>query len=50
LFEQAINRHALRLADGSAAVARLDRASLTMLEPSDFREAAVLLEQTRPGR
>jgi len=50
LFEQAINRHALRLSAGSAPVGRLDRTTLTSLEPSDFEAAARLLAQPRPRR
>lgn len=48
LFEQAINRHALRLSDPAGAA--LDRERLTTLEASDFEEAARLLVQPRPRR
>ena len=44
LFEQAINRHALRLAEGTP-IGTLDRTSLTTLEPADFLEAARLLDR-----
>jgi stage V sporulation protein K len=49
LFEQALNRQALRLA-GSATgttsmVDKLNRSELTRLEPSDFEEGAKLLER-----
>ncbi len=50
LFEQAINRHALRLSSGSAALGPLDRETLATLEPSDFVEAARLMEYRRPPR
>lgn len=47
LFEQAINRHALRLAGAGTP---LDKVTLTTLEAADFREAASLLESTSPPR
>lgn len=46
LFEQAINRHALRLSAGRS-LEGLDRASLTVLESSDFEEAARILQPRR---
>ena len=42
LFEQAINRHALRLAD-IGDVHRLGRTALSTLEAQDFEAAATLL-------
>lgn len=50
LFEQAINRQALRLAGGAAELADVGRDALSTLEPSDFVEAARLVEQQRPHR
>lgn len=47
LFEQAINRQAVRLSE-SDAVGALDRAKLSTLESSDFEEAARLLAATLP--
>lgn len=44
LFEQALNRQALRIS-GDTAVKHLDRNQLTRLDPIDFEEAARLLEQ-----
>lgn len=43
LFEQALNRHAVRLAENQR-VRSLDRAAVMTLEPEDFKEAASLLE------
>lgn len=48
LFEQAINRQAVRLA-GTTSVAGLDRATVSTLEAADFVEAARLLSST-PGQ
>lgn len=47
LFEQAINRQAVRLSS-SDAVGALDRATVSTLEASDFDEAARLLDATLP--
>jgi len=46
LFEQAINRHALRLAgsSGAAVAGGLGRSALTTLEAADFEQAARLLD------
>ena len=46
LFEQALSRQAVRLGAGKA-MGKLDREQLTTLEPTDFEEAARLL-QDRP--
>ena len=48
LFEQAINRHALRLSAAGADVTELSRETLTTLEPSDLLEAAQLLATNPP--
>ena len=49
LFEQAINRHAVRLsAPGGGASGASDRARLTRLEASDFVEATRLLDYKAP--
>ena len=45
LFEQAINRQAVRLAE-SSAIGGLDRSTVSSLEPIDFIEAARLLAAT----
>lgn len=45
LFEQAINRQAMRLAE-SSAVGGLDRLSVTTIEAVDFEEAAKILAAT----
>lgn len=49
LFEQAVNRQALRLAGGASggapAVDKLNRSELTRLEPGDFEEGAKLLDR-----
>jgi len=48
LFEQAINRHALRLAPrADVGAGGFERSHLTRLEPSDFVEAMRLLDQGR---
>jgi len=49
LFEQAINRQAVRLA-GSSTVGGLDRATVSRLEAADFVEAARLLTAPPPPR
>jgi len=49
LFEQAINRQAVRLA-GSSAVGGLDKATVSRLEGADFVEAARLLTAPPPPR
>ncbi len=48
IFEQAINRQALRLAGGGGAIGPLDRTSLSTIEAVDIKEAARVLE-SRPG-
>lgn len=43
LFERALNRQAVRLAD-SRRVTSLDRDAVVIIEPEDFKEAATLLD------
>ncbi len=50
LFEQAINRQAVRLAGPTAVVGGLDKAAVSSLEAVDFVEAARLLSATPPTR
>lgn len=48
LFEQAINRQALRLS-ANANVHSLDKLTVSTIEPEDFIEAAKVLDQAKPA-